>query len=269
MKIKSTAKSTALCRTLGMATPTQVYIAIDGNAPPQQLSMGGGARQPATGVPTMSNSMFQNDAITVQQTTRGCFKECLGCEAKSEYRVFPGMVEEGQPRAENIPQMGHLLEESSCFCRFCFADKRGFTMKLAEGSLPAGEEGAGPVVMIYEKPFSFPICCNVPIPTGEDVLMISMPCCCLLPSVETKTPQGQFLGRTDYACDTFVFVPKFAVYDANQKIQYRIRPETCCGGCCVNIRCGGPGKRFFPCSCRTEIYTCVSTAAACGVCILI
>ena len=52
---------------------TQVYIAIDGNDPPQQLSMGGGARQPATGVPTMSNSMFQNDAITVQQTTRGCF----------------------------------------------------------------------------------------------------------------------------------------------------------------------------------------------------
>lgn len=54
------------------------------------------------------------------------------------YRVFPGMVQEGQPRDENIPQMGHLLEESSCLCRSCFASQRGFTMKLSAGSLPAG-----------------------------------------------------------------------------------------------------------------------------------
>jgi hypothetical protein len=51
------------------------------------------------------------------------------------------MVEEGKPRDQNIPQMGHLLEESSCLCRWCFASQRGFTMKLSAGSLPAGTRG--------------------------------------------------------------------------------------------------------------------------------
>ena len=116
-------------------------------------------------VPVSTNSMFSHDAITVQQTTRGCFQECFGCEAKSEYRVFPGHVEEGQPRKENIPQMGHLLEESGCLCRTCFTSQRGFPMKLAAGSLPADTEDAGPTVMVYEKPFSLPICRNIPMET--------------------------------------------------------------------------------------------------------
>ena len=60
-------------------------------------------------VPAFTNSMdmtamFAHDAISVQQTRRGCFQEMCGCEAKSEYRVFAGHVEEGQPRAEGIPQ---------------------------------------------------------------------------------------------------------------------------------------------------------------------
>ena len=40
------------------------------------------------------------DAISVQQTMRGCVQECFGCEAESEYKIYPGHVEEGQPRAE-------------------------------------------------------------------------------------------------------------------------------------------------------------------------
>ena len=55
--------------------------------------------------------IFSAPAITVQQTTRGWLQECFGCEAQSEYRVFHGHLEQGQPRAEGIPQIGHLLEE--------------------------------------------------------------------------------------------------------------------------------------------------------------
>ena len=74
------------------------------------------------GAPVVTNSMemrtmFQPDAITVQQTRRGCLQECFGCEAKSEYRVFAGHVEEGQPRAEGIPQVGAALQPASAPCR--------------------------------------------------------------------------------------------------------------------------------------------------------
>ena len=71
-------------------------------------------------------------AISVQQTMRGCFQECFGCEASSEYRVFQGHVEEGQPRAEGLPQIGHLLEESPCILRACCGASRPFATRMKQ-----------------------------------------------------------------------------------------------------------------------------------------
>lgn len=34
-------------------------------------------------------------------------------------------------------------------------------------------------------------------------------------------------------------MPKFDIYDGNGKKKYRLRPDTCVGGCCVMCRCGG------------------------------
>ena len=62
------------------------------------------------------------DAISVQQTMRGCLQEFCGCEAQSEYKVYPGHVEQGQKRAEGIEQFGHLLEDSSFFARLCLGE---------------------------------------------------------------------------------------------------------------------------------------------------
>ena len=62
------------------------------------------------------------DAISVQQTMRGCLQEFCGCEAKSEYKVYPGHVEQGQKRAEGIEQFGHLLEDSPFFARLCLGE---------------------------------------------------------------------------------------------------------------------------------------------------
>ena len=45
---------------------------------------------------------FAAPALTVQQSMRGCFQECFGCEAQTEYRVYSGHVEQGQPRAQGI-----------------------------------------------------------------------------------------------------------------------------------------------------------------------
>ena len=35
-------------------------------------------------------------------------------------------------------------------------------------------------------------------------------------------------------------MPKYDVYDANGNKKYRLRPDTCVAGCCIQCRCGGP-----------------------------
>ena len=38
---------------------------------------------------TELGKFFRHDSLLVKQTMRGCLKECLGCEAKSEFSVAP------------------------------------------------------------------------------------------------------------------------------------------------------------------------------------
>lgn len=70
-------------------------------------------------------------------------------------------------------------------------------------------------------------------------------CCCYEPYLETKDAEGNTIGKTQYVCDWCIFVPKFDVYDGNEAKKYRLRPDVCCGGCCVMCRCGGKGGKCF------------------------
>eukprot|EP00960_Hanusia_phi_P068321 766813-Hanusia_phi.AAC.7 len=190
-------------------------------------------------VPMMANSMstiFEHPCISVQQTKRGCLQECLGCEAKSEFKVFPGHVEQGQPKQEGIQQIGHLLEESSCPKRFCCGEMRSFRMPLTLGDKAGGQQ-----VLEYTKPWSLPICIHIKTDGGS----IDCPCCCCLPKLHTKLPNGTPLGSTEYYCDLFCFVPKFRVRDGTGAPVYRISPDTCCCNCCISCGCGGKGSKCF------------------------
>lgn len=92
--------------------------------------------------------------------------------------------------------------------------------------------------------------------------------CCNQPYLETKDADGNLIGKTKFVCDwwrkciciliwlwllctyishhpilfSVVFVPKFDVFDGNGTKKYRLRPDTCIGGCCVMCRCGGKGS---------------------------
>mmetsp|Transcript_6396 Transcript_6396/g.14081 ORF Transcript_6396/g.14081 Transcript_6396/m.14081 type:complete len:253 (+) Transcript_6396:88-846(+) len=66
-------------------------------------------------------------------------------------------------------------------------------------------------------------------------------CCCYEPYLETKDESGTVIGKTQYVCDWYICVPKFDIYDGNDAKKYRLRPDTCIGGCCVMCRCGGKG----------------------------
>ncbi len=69
------------------------------------------------------------------------------------------------------------------------------------------------------------------------------PICCNLPYLETKDSNGSTIGKTSYVCDACLFVPKYDVTNAQGEKIYRIRPDTCVGGMCVQCRCGGGGGK--------------------------
>lgn len=181
----------------------------------------------------------QYDSMLVKQTMRGCLQECLGCEAKSEFKVAPldwSKVDGFRidTSAMERPESMYALEKSSFCCRFFWRDGRPFTMEVSEGS----EAGGAPIVQ-FKKPCGFPLYCEI-----KDY---TFPCCCLLPKVETQLPDGTSLGsESAYQCDLCLYVPKFK-YSENGEAVYILKPETCCGGCCIACKCcSGKGCVYLP-----------------------
>jgi len=183
------------------------------------------------------------NGLLVKQTMRGCLQECLGCEAKSEFKVsrmeFDWMddyrlVEEAKTQADEM----YALEESSCCCRLCWRDGRPFNMKVSEGA----EEG-GAELLHFAKPCSLPLNFSIPTKDGS----VDCPCCCLLPRIETNLPSGAALGsESKYICDINLLVPKLQYSEGGEPI-YILKPETCCGGCCISCNpCSGKGFVYIP-----------------------
>ena len=61
------------------------------------------------GTEALKSHMADTKMMSIRQTRRGWLQECLGCEARTEFKVFVG---------EN--QVASALEDASCCCRvFC------------------------------------------------------------------------------------------------------------------------------------------------------
>ena len=100
----------------------------------------------------------------------------------------------------------------------------------------------GPVLMTHTKGTT----------CGQNVLVacgdggnLRCPCCCNLPYLVTRDGTGQLLGRSRYLCDRYCCVPKWRVEDAAGNVQYKIRSDTCCLGCCVSCQCKQKGRSCF------------------------
>lgn len=217
--------------------------------------MADGNVQMATGAP-VSQSMVDfgpvktiGDAALIKQTTRGCLQECLGCEAKSEFTVAPldwGKVDSYKvdTSAMEVKDTLYALENSSCFCRLCWRDGRPFDMTLAEyaGLNEEGKPFGGREIVHYQKPCGCPLYLSIPTNDGS----IDCPMCCMLPKVDMTTPDGTPMNATAaYTCTPCLGVPRFS-YKENDQDVYMIRPETCCGGCCIACNCSGKGCAYIP-----------------------
>jgi len=199
---------------------------------PMQVEMGG----------SIEGAFGRHDAMLVKQTMRGCCQECMGCEAKSEFKVSGldwGNVESYKvsEAAMNAPDEMYALEESSFLCRCCWRDGRPFNVMVSSG----GEKGGTPIVN-YNKPCGFPLYFSIPTKDGS----VDCPCCCLLPKLDTEA-NGNKLGSTSsYICDINLMVPKLQYSEQDNPV-YILKPETCCGGCCIACNpCEGKGCVYIP-----------------------
>ena len=92
---------------------TQSSMDVQAGAVPVAVPIDPTNGAPIAAVPAFTNSMdmtamFAHDAISVQQTRRGCFQEMCGCEAKSEYREPESMRALARPEVEK----GRMVQSS-------------------------------------------------------------------------------------------------------------------------------------------------------------
>lgn len=176
-------------------------------------------------------------AILIKQTARGCFQECLGCEAKSEYKISnmdfgymesKGILKEG---AMTQPDEMYALEQSSFCMRCCWRDGRSMHISVSSG----GEAG-GTSIIDYEKPCGCPLQCSGWLPLGDEGVEFTIPCCCFMPELNTKIDGVDI--KSKYVCDAYCCISKFAYYEDNQQV-YTVKPDSCCFGCCPTCKCAG------------------------------
>jgi len=165
-----------------------------------------------------SGLMNLSQEFLIAQTRKGCFQECCGCEANSQFKFYVN----GQHTAM-------IEEQSSCMMRFCCGNARPWQTKMALGQSDDLTNLAS--IVNFERPFR----CK------------AGPCkCCCFQEVKTTDPSGALLGgiKEQFWC----CVPKFTVYGPDQQPVYDVHQPTCCGGQCINLCAEGC------CNCRIPFY---------------
>jgi len=156
-----------------------------------------------------------SDEFRIVQTRKGCFQEMCGCEANSEFLFVVGDT-----------QQGIIEEQSSCCIRFCCANLRPWTTKMALGT-----DINAPTFLSFERPFR----CK----HGN------CKCCCYQEVMATDGA-GASHGGVREKC--WYCVPTFELYDPSDVPEYVLHMPTCCGGMCVN--CCAQGC----CNCRIPFF---------------
>mmetsp|Transcript_19593 Transcript_19593/g.39170 ORF Transcript_19593/g.39170 Transcript_19593/m.39170 type:complete len:317 (-) Transcript_19593:43-993(-) len=209
------------------------------------------------------------DVMVISQATSQCCR-CLCFQPSINFTMTEGkgnVTTSDHARLGELGEVGGWIAEEATFagrcCSSCCPGARATRHTVHAGRIPPalvkeetsfgcpsiqwGEksdefgdlnpEDLGPVTFVHEKAKTNGVSCGL----GDK----RCPCCCNLPYLETKDAHGKPLGRTEYVCDWCLFVPKFDVFDGNGNQAYRIRPDTCVGGLCVQCRCcdGGAGGK--------------------------
>ena len=137
-----------------------------------------------------------------------------------------------------FPPVMFIQEDAPCCQRSCSFYAPG--CRKTQYNAHAGGDANGELLLTHSKGQS---CGQSAIVACSNDGPIYCPMCCCLPYLNTNGPQGEAYGSSKYICDGCLFVPKFIIKDAAGQIQYLVRPNTCCAGCCIKCKCGGKGSR--------------------------
>jgi len=204
---------------------------------------------------TMDRLEERQELIVAQSTSQCCRTGC--CQPSINWLIAEGNNYEPGTNPFELDHVGWIHEESDFTGRCCSGCAAGYrrikyvqhvgpsppslmkentdwcTCQCDEYPKDVSEEDRNAnVVLVHEKQQSCGVfCCWVP-------------CVCNgfgLPYLETKDPTADMrvLGRTQYICDGCLCVPKYDILDAAGTVKYRLRPDTCVGGMCVQCRCDG------------------------------
>lgn len=216
---------------------------------PQVMAQGA----PVTTGATLSQAM-DRPGVTMRQSMRAPFA-CLCCEPNYDYTIhdYAPTYDEGQ----YLPALFYIKEDSPYThngcpnrpCQHCLpgCKKTTYTTYTGDqvGNISASTTeddapqlpGIDPnnIIMTHSKGWSCGHSCGI----GDKRFL----CCCCLPYLETHDSAGKLLGSSKYICDLWCCVPKFAVKDEFGTEVYRVRPDTCCCGCCMKCVIGQAGGR--------------------------
>merc|ERR1711865_48708 len=183
--------------------------------PPGQLLTGPGVATSEEGYAGLMNT---SQEFQIVQTRKGCWQECCGCDANSQFKF----VVNGEHTAM-------IEEHSSCCMRFCCGGNRSWETKMVIGQSDNIENIPG--ILNFSRPFA----CRLG------------PCkCCCFQEVTTTDANGLLLGgiKEQFWC----CVPKFTIFGPKEEPMYDLHQPTCCCGQCVN--CCAEGC----CNCRIPFY---------------
>merc|ERR1712232_990294 len=128
----------------------------------------------------------------------------------------------------------YILEESSCLLRLCWRDGRPLEFRVSEGAGAGGQP-----IARYTKPCGFPLYMSFWVPVSEegDLAEVTVPCCCLLPTLSLDDGRGGEMNKSEYLCRyNSCCIPQLMYHEGGQPVYY-LAPETCCLGFCVQCRC--------------------------------
>jgi len=165
----------------------------------------------------------------VAQTPKGCFQECLGCDANNQFEFKVGHNKEAATVAV-------LEEETNCCIRFLCKGNRPWTTRLYSGNTLDKHDG-DTVWGTYIRP------CRC--------AMGNCKCCCYQ-EVETWLGDAEKGGKQIGGVRELMWfcVPTFGIYDKDPAgpYEYYLHQPTCCGGMMVNPCAQGC------CNCRIPFF---------------
>lgn len=180
--------------------------------------------------------------LTIKQATSECCK-FFCCQPNIHFNIHPFKDGNKLDPQENLPTIGFIQEDAG-YCGRCWScsnpgcRQTKYSVHGGASQEDKGKIGQGPVLMTHEKGYTCPVTTVLYVEDNE----VRVPCCCCLPYLDTKNKEGQKIGETKYLCDACLLVPKFGVFNASGEQVYYIAPDTCCGGCCVQLKCGKGAK---------------------------